>query len=111
MDLSQYRLETLHQDGEFILYRGLRRTQAEKSPPSILALSPVMERPAPATIKKMEHEFSLIELVFRDFLLKVNEKRAVGRQICSSLVNSPIEPLTGLKCIRLRIPFNELDPF
>src|SRR5215813_8698876 len=59
MDLSQYRLETLHQDGEFILYRGLRPTKDEKSPPSILALSPVMERPAPATIKKMEHEFSL----------------------------------------------------
>jgi len=58
-DLSQYRLETLHQDGEFILYRGLRPTKAETSPPSILALSPVMERPVPATIKKMEHEFSL----------------------------------------------------
>ena len=59
MNLSQYRLETLHQDGEFILYRGLRQTKAETSPPSILALSPVMERPAPATIKKIEHEFSL----------------------------------------------------
>ena len=59
MDLSQYRLETLHQDGEFILYRGLRYTKAETSPPSILVLSPAMERPAPATIKKIEHEFSL----------------------------------------------------
>jgi len=59
MDLSQYRLETLRQDGEFILYRGLRQTKAETSPPSILAESPVMERPAPATIKKIEHEFSL----------------------------------------------------
>jgi PAS domain S-box-containing protein len=59
MDLSQYRLETLHQDGEFILYRGLRHTKAETSPPSILALSPVMERPAAATIKKIQHEFSL----------------------------------------------------
>jgi PAS domain S-box-containing protein len=59
VDLSQYRLETLHQDGEFILYRGLRQTRAETSPPSILALSPAMERPAPATIKKLEHEFSL----------------------------------------------------
>ena len=59
MDLSEYRLETLRQDGEFILYRGLRQTKAETSPPSILALSPLMERPAPATIKKMEHEFSL----------------------------------------------------
>jgi serine/threonine protein kinase len=29
------------------------------SPPVIFALSPVMERPAPATIKKIEHEFSL----------------------------------------------------
>ena len=59
MELSQYRLETLRQDGEFILYRGLRQTGAETSPPSILALSPVMERPAPAIIKKIEHEFSL----------------------------------------------------
>ena len=59
IELSRYRLEMLHQDGEFILYRGLRQTKAETSPPSILALSPVMERPAPATIKKIEHEFSL----------------------------------------------------
>jgi hypothetical protein len=59
MDLSQYRLETLRQDGEFILYRGLHQTLTETSPPSILALSPLMERPSPATIKKMEHEFSL----------------------------------------------------
>src|SRR5215510_9484477 len=49
----------LHQDGEFILYRGLRKSRAEARRPSILALSPVMERPAPATIKKIEHEFSL----------------------------------------------------
>ena len=59
MDLSEYRLETLRQDGEFILYRGLCSTKAETNPPSILALSPVMERPVPATIKKIEHEFSL----------------------------------------------------
>ena len=59
MELSQYRLERLHEDGEFILYRGLRPTEAETGPPSIFALSPQMERPAPATIKKMEHEFSL----------------------------------------------------
>ena len=59
MDLSQYRLEALHQDGEFILYRGLREPKTETIPPSILGLSPVMEHPAPATIKKMEHELSL----------------------------------------------------
>jgi serine/threonine protein kinase len=59
MDLSQYRLEALHQDGEFILYRGLREPKTETIPPSILGLSPVMEHPAPATIKKIEHELSL----------------------------------------------------
>src|SRR5262252_488701 len=59
MDLSQYRLETLHQDGEFVLYRGLCTTEPETTSRSILALSPVTERPAPATIKKIEHEFSL----------------------------------------------------
>ena len=53
MDLSQYRLEALHQDGEFVLYRGLRQTKAQTGPPSILALSPAMVRPPPATIKKI----------------------------------------------------------
>ena len=59
MDLSNYRLETLHRDGEFILHRALRTTKVETSPSSILALLPVMEHPAPATIKKIEREFSL----------------------------------------------------
>src|SRR5262245_2288504 len=59
IELSQYRLEVLHQDGEFILYRGRRSTTAETFPPSVLVLSPLMERPAPATLRKIEHEFSL----------------------------------------------------
>jgi hypothetical protein len=59
MELSQYRLELLRKDGEFVLYRGLAQIAAETSPPSILALSPIMEHPAPATIKKIRHEFSL----------------------------------------------------
>ena len=59
MDLSRYQLETLHQDGEFILYRGVRTGIGETGPPSLLALSAVTERPAPETIKKIEHEFSL----------------------------------------------------
>ena len=59
MQLSHYRMETLHRDGEFILYRGLCQTNAKTIPQSILALSPIFERPAPATLKKIEHEFSL----------------------------------------------------
>jgi PAS domain S-box-containing protein len=59
MNLSQYHLERLHRGAEFILYRGLRHAKVETGPPSILALAPVMEPPAPATIRKIEHEFSL----------------------------------------------------
>src|SRR5262249_25098719 len=61
MELSQYRFETLHQDGEFILSRGRRATAPamETGAPSILALSPVMDRPPAATLRKIEQEFSL----------------------------------------------------
>jgi PAS domain S-box-containing protein len=68
--LSGYKLRTLHQDGEFILYRGLRQSKAETSPASILALSTVMERPAPATVKKIEHEFSLKEDLDREWAIR-----------------------------------------
>jgi PAS domain S-box-containing protein len=58
MDLSQYRLETLRTDGEFVLYRALPNIGAETPPPSILALSPILEHPAPGTVKKLKHELS-----------------------------------------------------
>src|SRR5712664_128341 len=61
MELLHYKLEPLRQDGEFILYRGLRQSETGKSLSSTLALSPVMERPAPGSLRKIEHEFSLKE--------------------------------------------------
>ena len=105
MDLSRYRLEVLHQDGEFILYRGLPRT-AEMPSPSILALWPVMERPAPATIKKIEHEFSLKD--------ELNPAWAIRPNVLTQQENRPLlvfedpdaEPLDRL----LRRPV-ELKPF
>src|SRR5882724_5015568 len=64
IELSEYVLEPLRKDGEFILYRGQHRRQTGAStPPSILALAPVSERPALATLRRMEHEYS-----FRDEL-------------------------------------------
>ena len=59
MEISQYRLEPLHNDGEFVLYRGLPQTNAERGPQSVLALSPMMEHPPPAIVKKLVHEFAL----------------------------------------------------
>src|SRR5262249_25891405 len=58
MELSDYHLETLHQDGELILSRGCRRPNVKTGPPSILVLSPAAEHPASVTIRKIEQEFS-----------------------------------------------------
>src|SRR5918997_1813950 len=58
MELSEYTFETFRRDGEFIFYRGHRRRQTDASPPSILAMTPVLERPALASLRRMEHEYS-----------------------------------------------------
>jgi serine/threonine protein kinase len=55
MGLSEYLLETLREDAEFVLYRGRRRGDAS----SVLALAPVAEQPTPATLKPLHHEYSL----------------------------------------------------
>src|SRR4029077_7785866 len=59
MELSEYTFETLRTDGEFIVYRGHHRLQTDASPPSILLMTPVSERPALGSLRRMEHEYSL----------------------------------------------------
>src|SRR3954467_546824 len=59
MELSDYLLETLRQDDEFVLYRGRHRRQGEAGPPTLLLVTPLAERPAPASLRKMEQEYSL----------------------------------------------------
>ncbi len=59
MELSDYDLETLHQNGEFILCRGRHQRQSEADPPSILIMTPLAERPAVGALRRMEHEYSL----------------------------------------------------
>jgi PAS domain S-box-containing protein len=57
VELSQYVLEALRKDGEFVLYRGEHSNQPGS--PSVLLLAPASMRPAPETLKKIEHEYSL----------------------------------------------------
>ncbi len=59
MELSEYTFETLRKDGEFIVYRGHHRRRTDASPQSILVMTPVSERPALGSLKRMEHEYSL----------------------------------------------------
>jgi PAS domain S-box-containing protein len=109
INLSEYRLEELHQDGEFILYRGLRQTKAETSPPSILGLSPVMEHPAPATVKKIEHELSLKDELnqawaIRPIALTQQQNRTMlvfedpGGRPLDQLLRRPMELNEFLRC-------------
>jgi len=57
VELSQYVLETLREDDEFVLYRGAHANQPGS--PSVLLLAPASMQPALATQKKIEHEYSL----------------------------------------------------
>jgi hypothetical protein len=54
---SEYLLEALRRDEEFVLYRG-EHSDLPGSP-SVLFLAPVSIQPALETIKKVEYEYSL----------------------------------------------------
>jgi hypothetical protein len=56
-ELSQYGLEVLRRDEEFILYRGENRDQSGSS--SVPLLAPVSTQPSSETLRKLEYEFSL----------------------------------------------------
>jgi hypothetical protein len=56
VDPSDYALERLHDDAEFILYRGGAK---RKNPPSILLLATASPHPTLETLKKIDHEYSL----------------------------------------------------
>jgi len=53
IDLSEYRLETIRKDHEFILYSGTRQTDATAS--SIFVLTPALEHPALTSLDKMTY--------------------------------------------------------
>jgi serine/threonine protein kinase len=57
IELSKYIFEALQKDEEFILYRGRSKDDGTQ----ILALSPVLEYPAPESLKRLEHAYFLRE--------------------------------------------------
>ena len=56
MQLSEYSLERLRDDGELILQRGHAK---QPGLPSVLLLTPASTRPSPETLKRVDHEYSL----------------------------------------------------
>jgi serine/threonine protein kinase len=59
MELAEYLLEPLREDGEFILYRGQPRSRRDEVLPPVLVVAPVGEHPAPGSLRRMEHEYAL----------------------------------------------------
>jgi serine/threonine protein kinase len=57
IELSKYILEAVRKDQEFNLFRGRSKDDTSQ----FLVLSPAVEYPAPETLKRLEHEYSLRE--------------------------------------------------
>jgi predicted ATPase len=58
MDLSEYKLEPLNKDGELMLYRGVHASPAAVLP-RVLVVAPAGQYTSPATLARIEHEYSL----------------------------------------------------
>jgi predicted ATPase/signal transduction histidine kinase/GAF domain-containing protein len=78
MQLSEYSLERLRDDGELILYRG---HATQPGPPSVLLLTATSTRPSLETLKKIDHEYSLRDALDPAWAVRpmdVSERRDQG---------------------------------
>ena len=83
MELSQYVLEALRKDDEFVLYRGEHSNQPGS--PSVLLLAPASMQPALATLKKIEHEYSLRDELDSAWALRPCPGNVGGRSCSKTL--------------------------
>src|SRR6202521_2701206 len=110
-ELSGYVLETLRKGGEFILYRGRQRG----NPFPVLVLAPIAEQPAAASLRRLEHEYSLAAdldpaWAARPLALTRHEGRAVlvledpgGELLDRVLDRGPGQPLELTRFLRVAI--------
>ena len=97
MELAAYTFETLRRDGEFIVYRGHHRRHTDARLPSLLALTPVLERPALASLRRMEHEYAFQAELDPGWAVRPLALASVrGTARCSSSTDPGGEPLERL---------------
>ena len=60
IDLVNYALAPLHEDGELILYRAAHANPADEGAPSVLVVGPAGEYVSPATLARLEHDFTTL---------------------------------------------------
>jgi len=58
-DLAHYSLQQLQRDTEFVLFRGCLSGPQDASAPSILVRTPIADHPSPASLRRMQEEYSL----------------------------------------------------
>jgi predicted ATPase/signal transduction histidine kinase/GAF domain-containing protein/ActR/RegA family two-component response regulator len=94
--------QTLREDGEFVLYRGLYRSSINAVPQPTLVVAPLREHTAPRSLRRLEHEYSLrTELdpawAVRPLALSAHQGRTVlvledpGGEPLDQLVGTPME--------------------
>jgi predicted ATPase/GAF domain-containing protein/two-component sensor histidine kinase len=93
VQLSQYTVDRLRDDGEFILYRG---RAAEPQRPSVLLLAPASTRPSLETLKKLDHEYSLSSDLDTAWAVRPVSVSERGAQITLVLEDPGGETLDGL---------------
>src|SRR6266581_136953 len=59
INLAAYVLEPLHQEGACLLSRGQLRGRSAGGLPAVLVVAPVGDHPAPASLRRLEHEYAL----------------------------------------------------
>ena len=94
-DLSDYALDTLHRNGEFVLCRGRLRTATSPHPPSVLVLMLRSEHPRPESVRMLEHEHSLRAELDRAWAVPPVALRTRGAN-CACPEGSRGEPLDRL---------------
>jgi PAS domain S-box-containing protein len=91
VELSEYVLEPLGKEEELILFRGQRRNQGDAH--SVLLLAPASTRPAPESLKRMEHEYSLRAELDPSWAVRPLALSQLNGQIMLVLENPGGEPL------------------
>ena len=110
-ELSGYVLETLREGREFVLYRGRHRG----NPSPVLVLAANSEQPTPASLRRLEHEYSLAAdldpaWAARPLALTRHEGRTVlvlkdpgGEPLDRILDRSRGQPLELTRCLHVAI--------
>ena len=90
----QYVLESVRKDEELVLYRG--KPSNQPGSPSVLLLTPVSTRPALATLKKIEHEYSLrdeLSSAWAVRLLALSEQRGQTTLVLEDPGGEPLDQI------------------